>query len=332
MPVLPSGTVLVAALMMIGALVSLRSVGEAAEYVETINREFRIQAGQTVRIENPSGRIDIRGTGEQQVRVEAKKKARWGSEREAREALGNVQVEMNPVKDGLAIATRIPRGVPWKRVPVRVDYTIAVPRSLNIETTVASGDVVIRDIQGRVKSTSASGDVSVAEARGGLQVVTASGDVSVERAQGALQVSVASGDVRVRQHTGDVRLKGTSGDVETASSEGKLAIDVVSGDVSVDDAEGDVAVKTISGNARVNLRSLRGNAVKIETTSGDVRLKAKKDSSAKVSVRTLSGRIHTRIRLVPERLSRTELKGTIGSGQGRLDISTTSGDIEILSE
>ena len=304
----------------------------AAEQTETIVKEFKVPAGQTVRIVSPTGRLEIRGVDAGPVHIEAKKRSRASSEQDAREAVNKTRVEMSSDQKGLNVTTQLPRSLPWKRTSVWVDYSVTIPKDVRIEASLASGDVVVEGVHGAQQYSTASGDVRIRGTKGPVSLVTASGDIKMEGVEGEVRVSITSGDVQIRRLTGALKVTGTSGDVDLSDYQGKATVDVVSGDVLIRDARGDLNVRTSSGDISVDLRELMKERVELGAGSGDVRLKVRGNPSAKVEVTTVNGRIHTRIPLTPEEMKRTELRGTIGGGQGMIKISTITGNVDILSE
>lgn len=133
----------------------------AAEQTETIAKEFKVPAGQMVRIVSPTGRLEIRGVDAGPVRIEAKKRARAVSEQDAREAVSKTRVEMTSDQKGLNVTTQLPRSLPWKRTSVWVDYSVTIPKDVGIEASLASGDVVVEGVRGAQQYNTASGDIRI---------------------------------------------------------------------------------------------------------------------------------------------------------------------------
>jgi hypothetical protein len=135
------------------------------------------------------------------------------------------------------------------------------------KTHVASGEVELERVDGRLDAHSASGDVEVGFVRGDAKVHTASGDLKLGRTDGAIAVRSASGDVTLADvGAGPIRVHSASGDVRIAVRPGRpVAVDVrtVSGEASseipLDGAGGeegdaplvDIHVNGVSGDVRI---------------------------------------------------------------------------------
>lgn len=148
------------------------------------------------------------------------------------------------------------------------DVAIEAAASLSVES--ASGDVVVREVEGDAAVKTTSGDVLAHTVGGGLTAALVSGDVQVESLAGDLRVSTVSGDVEVRELGGAATVNGVSGDVDLAVVPGRrLWLDVrsASGDVDSDLDVGDeptggeepvveLTVRTVSGDVRIRRSSL----------------------------------------------------------------------------
>lgn len=149
------------------------------------------------------------------------------------------------------------------------DVAVETAASLSVES--ASGDVVVREVEGDAAVKTTSGDLLAHTVGGGLTATLVSGDVQVESLAGELRVSTVSGDVEVRELGGAATVNGVSGDVDLAVVAGRrLWLDVrsASGDVDSDLDLGDeptggeepvleLTVRTVSGDVRIR-RSSRG--------------------------------------------------------------------------
>ncbi len=175
-----------------------------------------------------------------------------------------------------------------------------------------------------------------------VDLTTASGDVSLEnRSCTRLQLHSASGDIRLQQLTcpalslatvsGDVTLAGlhsekisvttTSGDLDCRDTEAKEArFRTVSGDVDCGAALDTLQLNTVSGDCIVS--GPVAVSIGCTTVSGDVRAAAQ---NADVTASTISGDIRCNGMEVRRRL---HLPGT----GCRLEVKTTSGDIDILTQ
>jgi hypothetical protein len=146
-----------------------------------------------------------------------------------------------------------------------------------------SGDVQVREVDGRTVVQTASGDVELGRIGGALELNAVSGDVRVGHAEEEARVSTVSGDIDVRRADGAVELNSVSGDQRLAvSGGGSVNLQSVSGDLNVGVFAGvDVwlDVRSMSGDTSSDLAASDGPVgegasieLRANTVSGDIRI------------------------------------------------------------
>ena len=130
----------------------------------------------------------------------------------------------------------------------------------------------------------------------------ASGDVQLDRVEGRLEAHSASGDVIVNRVGADADVHSASGDVQLRRTESRVSIRSASGDVSLDDAGGGpIKVHSASGDVRVGVRSGRRVDVDVRTVSGEAHSEIPLDGSGEgdadaplveIKVNGVSGDVH----------------------------------------
>jgi DUF4097 and DUF4098 domain-containing protein YvlB len=147
----------------------------------------------------------------------------------------------------------------------------------------ASGDVEVREVDGRTVIQTASGDVELGRSGGALELNTVSGDARVGHAENEARLNTVSGDVDVRRVDGLVELNTVSGDQRiVATGGGSISTQSVSGDVDIGIVTGvDVwlDVRSMSGDTTSDLEASDGPPgdgrsieLRANTVSGDVRI------------------------------------------------------------
>jgi len=190
-----------------------------------------------------------------------------------------------------------------------------------------SGAIDVRTWVGAVELKTISGEVSFAGLAETLEIETTSGDIKFAGAYSA-EANTISGDIEC-SGVGSVELRSTSGDL-TATDIGHIAeASSVSGDIEVTVVSIDkAALQTVSGDVELQGALARTGQIKASTKSGDVELTLPGDVSAEFDFSTKSGKIRTELGISSSGV-RGDLHFTLGSGDGYVQVSTTSGDITI---
>ncbi|MDH5758398.1 MAG: DUF4097 family beta strand repeat-containing protein [Gemmatimonadota bacterium] len=230
------------------------------------------------------------------------------------------------------------------------DLVVEVPAGKDVEVRLAAGPLEIRgvrgdfdlhtgsgsvqgaDVSGALKVDTGSGSVVVAGVTGTLDVDTGSGDADVTAVRGDLTVDTGSGSVTVRDVVGGaVDLDTGSGDIDASGIEAtSLRADTGSGDIDLGGVSSPMVVlDTGSGDVTVTL--LRDvDRLDVDTGSGSVTVRAPESLGGDVEVETGSGGIDFDLPLQVRSFRRDRIVGTLGDGDGRIRISTGSGNVRFL--
>jgi hypothetical protein len=181
----------------------------------------------------------------------------------------------------------------------------------NIECNISSGDVDITGHRGHLSINGNSSDLRLADIEGDVDGHSSSGDINVDKVKGAVQLSTSSGDSRIYDIDGNLDISSTSGEIEASGVTGSVRANAISGDVKL------TALSATQGD------------FKVESVSGDVQVEISREYAGQVQARSVSGTVNSHLSGELDKDSDSQVRGSIGNGEGRLNVSTTSGDINI---
>ncbi len=164
-----------------------------------------------------------------------------------------------------------------------------------------------------------------------LGVVSASAVVSGISA--TTSVKSVSGKITLDGVTGAVDANTVSGDVEAQGVDGRVSFNSVSGDLTLaDGAVERLDAKTVSGRVTADIDLREGGALRVATVSGEVAIRLPAKASARVDLRSTTGRVQSEFSGLTASRSpgASVLAGTLGSGDGRLSVTTMSGQVTLL--
>jgi DUF4097 and DUF4098 domain-containing protein YvlB len=292
------------------------------------DRNYTVSGPIRVELTNASGDVDITGSADGKVHVHGDVRASgFGSESSQKrldETLANPPVEQKG--DTIRI------GKDYSRMRnVSIAYSIQVPRDTEVSASVASGAQTIRGIRGPVKVQAASGSIRVEKIEHDAQLSTASGSISANDIGSEVHVSSASGSVTVSSTRGDVIVKAIAGVIRISKPGGRVEAETASGDVDIQGAASDVKAHAASGRVSVQGNPGADNYWELKTISGGVQLVVPASANLHLSAEAVSGEIRTDIPIVVEEQGKHLLRAHVGSGGGRVDVHTVSGEIHVSS-
>src|SRR5256884_223465 len=193
-----------------------------------------------------------------------------------------------------------------------------------------SSDVCSSDlVRGPVKAQAASGAIRVEKIERNTQLTTLSGTVSATDIGNDVRVSSASGSVTVSNTRGDVRVNALSGDIRISHPGGRIEADTASGEVEIQGAASDVQARAASGRVSVQGNPGADSYWELRTVSGTVQLGVPASANLHLSAEAVSGEIRTDIPIVIEEQGKHSLRAHMGSGGGRVDVHTVTGEIRM---
>ena len=130
----------------------------------------------TLTIVNPAGNVTLTGSGGNDVRIDAVKRA-WGrTDTGARSALSDVEIEVTEREGAVDVRTRLQRQRP---LDAEVDFTIAAVRRQRVRIR-RSGDVTVSGVRGELRVETVGGNIKATSVGQVRLLRTLSGAVSLE--------------------------------------------------------------------------------------------------------------------------------------------------------
>jgi DUF4097 and DUF4098 domain-containing protein YvlB len=313
-------------LVFFSAIVLLTGCYNGPAVSGTFDRNYAVAGPLRLELTNASGDVDITGSADGKVHVHGEVRASgFGSESSQKRLDETVS---NPPIEQRGDTIRIGKDMSRMR-NVSIAYTIQVPRDTEISATVASGAQTIRGVRGPVKVQAASGSIRVEKIERDAQLSTASGSISASDIGSEVRVKSASGTVTVSNTRGDVIVDAVAGVIRVSRPGGRIEADTATGEVEIDGAASDVKAHAASGRVSVQGNPGADSYWELKTISGTVQLGVPASANLHLSAEAVSGEIRTDIPIVIEEQGKHSLRAHMGSGGGRVDVHTVSGEIRV---
>jgi hypothetical protein len=272
---------LVRGLIVAASVCALPAAAGAATVTEHFDRTFPLAADGTLHIKNVNGAIVIEPWERQEVRVEADKETRGGSDDQAQQLMKELQIVVTPGSGSLSIETKVPHAndglFAWLfggGSHHKVEYHLHVPQRVAVD------------------AHSVNGGVSLTGTRGKALLETTNGSLAVDRVDGALQLETTNGNIKVREAAGAVHAETTNGSVaaELSRVDAALSLESTNGSLTLRlprEIRATVDADTTNGSITTDLpvtttsagkRHLKGNIngggpeLHLSTTNGSVHI------------------------------------------------------------
>jgi DUF4097 and DUF4098 domain-containing protein YvlB len=293
------------------------------------DRTLSVTGAVDLDVQTGSGEISVRTGDSSKVEIHGRIHANHGwfgaeAEQRVHEIEANPPIEQN----GNTIRVGHIENHDWKN-NISISYELVVPVQTKLRSESGSGDQVIAGIAGPADASSGSGRLRLSNIGGETHARTGSGDIELNGIQGAAKVVAGSGSIRAIGIAGALTASSGSGSVKfEQTAAGDVEIGTGSGDVEIKGAKG--ALKVQSGSGSITAQGNPSGDWRLHTGSGDVTVELPQQAAFNLVARTSSGSIDSSREIaVQGKLSPRELQGKVGGGGPTVELSTSSGSIQI---
>ena len=270
-------------------------VGAAVALGPSADTTVAIERGQSVSIENFTGRLVVRTWERQEVRFETE---------------GRGEASVNVGRSSREVSFRAGRR--WR--DRQLTYSVSMPAWAALDVKGDELDIEIEGLTGGLVARTVEGDIRIRNVAGGVVARTVEGVLEVEDTEGALELFSLDDDVWVSGTKGDLRVEAGDGDIHLSSIDSR--------DVQASTVDGDV---DFEGVVRPDGR------YEMTTHDGDITLAIDEGVSAAVSVSTFDGEFTTEFPVLLEGMRNSrELRFTLGAGEATIVVRAFDGEVRLV--
>ncbi len=318
--------ILCSPLMLLSAIFVLAGCNTGPSVSGAFDRNYSVTGPLRLELTNASGDVDITGSADGKVHIHGEVRASGFGFDNPQKRLDDTVASPPVEQKGSTIRV----GKEFSNLRnISISYNIQVPHDTEITATVASGAQIIRNVTGPVTVRAASGSIRLEKIERDAQLTTASGTISASDVGSELHVSTASGDVSASSVKGDVIAHAVSGVIRIAKPGARVEATNTSGEVEIQGASNDVKAHAISGLVSVQGNPGADSYWDLKSISGGVQLRVPAAANLHFSAEATSGEIRTDIPIVVEEQDKHSLRAHMGSGGGRVEVHTVSGQIRV---
>jgi DUF4097 and DUF4098 domain-containing protein YvlB len=265
-------------------LASTLQAVQAATLKDHFDKTVPLKGGSQVTLRNVNGFVKLEAWDRDEVRIEADKQVKAGTDSAARKFMDQVKIDVTPGSGGLHIETHAPKrgadGI-WEAmfgnsINYHVNYTLHVPRQAAVDAESVNGGVSLAGTRGKVRLGTTNGAVDVKDVTGDVNAGTTNGGISATHVAGAVKAETTNGAVDVDLTSfpagSNLRFESTNGSVHVRlPRDARLSVDA-------ETTNGHVKSDFEVPGATLGKRSLKGDInggggqLKIRTTNGGIEI------------------------------------------------------------
>ncbi|GAB2922871.1 DUF4097 family beta strand repeat-containing protein [Rheinheimera gaetbuli] len=310
----------------VAALLLLQVIPVAyADQRDSVNESRAVAANEKIYIEVMSGEITIKASDSNQFKISGKldEKA-TGYTLESKGGFTRFEMTM-------------PRQVNYRgsEKSSGADLRVEVPSGSSIEFKGVNSDVSLQGITG------------------GSKISTVNGNIAAANLSTLVHLNTVNGEIGSKDNSGQIELSSVNGEIIDVGSSGRLNYSVVNGKIKARTSAEEVSVSTVNGDAELKMTNTQG--LKLSTVNGEIEAELANSANPRISGSSVSGDIELKLdsstsarfdikasaggsiknKLSNDKASKAKygparsLQFTLGSGDGSVELSTVSGDVEL---
>ncbi|MGP9800627.1 DUF4097 family beta strand repeat-containing protein [Rheinheimera sp. NSM] len=296
-----------------------------ADAREAVNENRTVTANEKIYIEVMSGEISIKAVSSAKFSVSGKL-----DEKATGYTLDS--------KDGFTrFEMTMPRQVNynWKDKANAAELRFEVPVGASVEFKGVNGNVSVNGIHGSSQISTVNGDIDASELRNSVKLSTVNGEIKVKAASGKVELSSVNGKINDEGSKGRLSYDVVNGKIKVKSSAEEISVSTVNGDAELElNGTKQLKLSTVNGEIETKLSGVTNPRVNGSSVSGDIELKLDANVSARFDIKASAGG-SIKNKLSNDKANKAKygparsLQFTSGSGDGSVELSTVSGDVEL---
>ncbi len=308
------------------------SAALATEVDRSFNQRFEVEQGARLELEHGDGEAIITAWEENAIEVDVRYRVEYKRVGVGRDP--DLDVHFDHSGDVVRVVGREQStgGIGFfSSDEIEYVYRVSAPAWVVLDLKGDDGDVEIGGWRGAITIHNDDGDITLQDLDvPRLRVDAEDGDVEIEGFAGEMDLEVDDGDVKVSECRGErIRIDGQDGDIRLEDCEGNFELETDDGDLDLSGLRaGKLIVGTSDGRVEIDLDAAAGALdVDISADDGDVDLKLGDEISADFTLTTSDGDLRVDAEAGDLDEDRRRVSGRLGSGDGKIRVSTSSGRI-----
>lgn len=296
-----------------------------ADSRETVNESMAVAANEKIYIEVMSGEVTITASNTNQFKVTGKLDEK---------ATGYLL----DTKDGFTrFEMTMPRQVnyDWKQKDNAAELNFEVPAGSTVEFKGVNSNVNVSGITGSSEIATVNGNITATDLTNQLQLNTVNGEIISKNNKGRINLGSVNGEISDSGSTGRIDYSVVNGEIKATTSADEVSVSTVNGDADITlTATQRLKMTTVNGDLDATLAQANNPRITGSSVSGDIRLKFDDSVNARVDIKASAGG-DINNKLTADKVTKAKygparsLQFTLGNGDGSVEFTTVSGDINI---
>lgn len=307
--------------LLAAGLLAAAALPARATIERTLERSFPVSDAGTLSVATEGGTITVESSPDPVVRITVRERIRAGSEADADQVLGGLQLTLSQEGNDVTARAEYPRPAlnfafgDWP--PVQVSFVVSVPARFSADLRTSGGSITVGDLAGRLRARTSGGEIRLGRVGGAVDASTSGGGISLVEGRDSVSLETSGGPIAVGRVVGPATLRTSGGGIRVGSAENTLQ------------------ASSSGGSVQASLRGpVRGDC-ELRTSGGEVTVKVDAQAAFNLRASTSGGRVEVRNLSFAEADSnreRSRLSGSVNGGGPLLALHSSGGNITVAAQ
>jgi DUF4097 and DUF4098 domain-containing protein YvlB len=290
-----------------------------------IERDLKLESGGKFILDTDTGSVQIVGGSGSGARVVIT------SDRDDFESKFDVKFEERPGE----VAVKVDRKGTlnkWFGSSGKTRFVIEVPESTEVDIDTSGGSITAENLDAQVRLDTSGGAIRASRIGGALLADTSGGSITIDDVDGDVDADTSGGGISIAGVRGNVRADTSGGGITVRDVTGNIDADTSGGGIEIEEAGGQVRADSSGGPIRVSFSAGNAAGGTISTSGGGITVTIDGGANLDIDASSSGGSVTFDVPVtVKGQVSKTAVKGTLGSGGALLKMRTSGGGIKIKS-
>jgi hypothetical protein len=288
-----------------------------------IERDLDLQSGGKFILDTDTGAVEIVGGAGSGARVVIT------SDRDDFESIFDVKFEERPGEVEVKVEKK-GSFTKWFKSSGKTRFVIEVPASTEVDIDTSGGSITAKNLDSQARLDTSGGAISASQIGGELLADTSGGSITIEEVDGNVNADTSGGGIKITGVRGDVRADTSGGGITIGDVTGDIDADTSGGGIKIDQAGGRVRADSSGGPIRVSFAPGNSAGGSMSTSGGGITVEIDSGASFDIDAHSSGGSVTFDVPVtVQGKVSKSSVKGQVGSGGNLLKLRTSGGGITI---
>lgn len=223
-----------------------------------------------------------------------------------------------------AIAKRIKKILPWKRISISFQITVPNKMSSNLKTS--GGGIKIVEMEGDQKLITSGGGIDIYGITGIVNGKTSGGGIKIEDNHGNIDISTSGGGITIVNSAGNIKAHTSGGGIKLENIKGNADASTSGGSITLNGEMHNVTAHTSGGSINANITGVK-EKLHLKTSGGSIR--ANIPSNLGMDLDLKGNHVNVQLKNFDGSSKKNQVIGTINGGGIPVYMHTSGGGVSV---